>query len=259
MAMTHAHESADRPALTPLSALFTQYLQRQAAAEAEGLNYPEPGDEVVPHEAVPVQPVDPQLAWNDAVAAVPRPHKWQVPPEWPTLVTGQPPAVDLAFCLGNFPQMVRNLHPLLNAGDLTALRGLPGQVAVVTELERWAEGVRRYPDVLLAAGVLRLARHFDAAAVLLNRAEVPAEWRAAHANETAALAWHRGEVEQAAALWQAQEASVPVLFNRGMAALFLGRPAEARDALTRAVAQLPETSAWHHLGQLYLALAATRS
>jgi hypothetical protein len=248
----------------PLSALFTRYLQRQATAEAEGLNYPEPGDEVVPHEAVPVQPVDPQLAWNDALAAAahltsaPSGVKWQVPPEWPTLVTGQAPAVDLAFCLGNFPQLVRNLHPLLGGGDLTALRGLPSRAVPATGLDGWAETVCSYPDVLLAAGVLRLAQRFDAAAGLLARGAAPPEWRAAHANETAALAWHRGAFEEAARLWQAQEPSVPVLFNRGMAALFLGRPAEAREDLTQAVAQLPETSAWHHLGQLYLALAASR-
>jgi hypothetical protein len=60
-------------------------------------------------------------------------------------------------------------------------------------------------------------------------------------------------------LWQAQEASVPVLFNRGMAALFLGRAAQAREPLTQAVAGLPETSAWHHLAQLYLALATARA
>jgi hypothetical protein len=49
-----------------------------------------------------------------------------------------------------------------------------------------------------------------------------------------------------------------VLFNRGMAALFLGQPAKARNWLARAADQLPETSGWHHLGRLYLALAEMR-
>src|SRR5581483_2619950 len=53
--------------------------------------------------------------------------------------------------------------------------------------------------------------------------------------------------------------SVPVLFNRGMAALFLGRPAEAREDLRRAVGRLPEPDGWHHLGRLYLALAGGRA
>jgi hypothetical protein len=43
-----------------------------------------------------------------------------------------------------------------------------------------------------------------------------------------------------------------------MAALFLGRPTEAREHLKAAVAGLGETSAWHHLGSLYLTLAEMR-
>jgi predicted Zn-dependent protease len=87
---------------------------------------------------------------------------------------------------------------------------------------------------------------------------VPAAWRAAWTNETAALAWQRGRVEDAVRLWTALPESVPVLFNRGMAALFLSRPAEARASLAQAAAQLPEDSAWHHLARLYLALAEMR-
>ena len=84
---------------------------------------------------------------------------------------------------------------------------------------------------------------------------MPAEWADAWANETAALLWHRGRKEEAARAWQALPESVPVLFNRGMAALFLGRATEARPLLERAVAGLPEGDAWHHLGRLYLTLA----
>ena len=98
---------------------------------------------------------------------------------------------------------------------------------------------------------------FDEAADLLKGAP-PAEWRAVHANEEAALAWHRGRADEAAALWQKQPESVPVLFNRGMAALFLGDAVTAHEALTRTAAALPETGAWHHLSRLYLALAAAR-
>jgi hypothetical protein len=87
---------------------------------------------------------------------------------------------------------------------------------------------------------------------------VPSAWRAAKANEEAAHAWHRGRAEEALDLWCKQESSVPVLFNRGIAALFLGRSDEARTALTDAVAPLPYTDAWHHLGHRYLALADAR-
>ncbi|HMC64247.1 MAG TPA: hypothetical protein VKI65_04850, partial [Gemmataceae bacterium] len=47
----------------------------------------------------------------------------------------------------------------------------------------------------------------------------------------------------------------PVLFNQGMAALFLGRSAEAHSPLSRAVSQLSDENGWHHLGKLYVALA----
>jgi tetratricopeptide (TPR) repeat protein len=255
-------QPSGRAGAPALSELCTRYLARQAQAQAEGLGYAEPTDEVVPHEAAPPQPVDPQLAWGEAAAAAqhfpgaPAPKAWPVPPDWPGLVAAQEPAVALAFCLGNYPQLVRNLHPLLN-GEPAALRLSPGRPLSAGALADWAGTQKDYPQVLLAAGVLRLARHFDEAADLLRGAgDAPAAWQPVKANEEAALAWHRGRGEEALALWQAQAATVPVLFNRGTAALFLGRRDEAVAALTQAVAPLPDSSAWHHLGHLYLALAS---
>ena len=250
-----------------LAELFKQYLQRQVAARTEGLAFADAEGQVVPHEAVPVQPVDPRLAWDDALTVVrhfsakPTESRFDVPPDWSTLVASHEPAIALAFCIGNFPQLVRNLQPLLSVRDLTVLRQAPVRsFNVSASLLEWALGTRTYPQVLLAAGVLRLARRFDEAAKLLRaNKNVPTTWQALQANEEAALAWHRGQTDEALARWQDQPASVPTLFNRGMASLFLGRVAEARTALGKAVAQLPETSAWHHLGQLYLALANTRT
>jgi hypothetical protein len=247
--------------------LFRDYLRRQMTAQAEGLALADPDGQVVPHEAVPMQPADPRLAWEDALALVDHfahganAPRWEVPTDWPSLVAAQEPAIALAFCVGNFPQMVRNLHPLLAGGDLTTLRPSLGRpVSVSPTLLQWANTVRGYPQLLLTIGVLRLARRFDEASALLrSQGDAPKSWQALRANEEAALAWHRGQADEALALWQAQKPSVPVLFNRGMAALFLGRPREAQTALGQAVAQLPDTSAWHHLGHLYLALAATRS
>ncbi|HBI42380.1 MAG TPA: hypothetical protein DDY78_05905 [Planctomycetales bacterium] len=246
----------------PLSDLFADYLRGQTAAHAQGLGFAPPSGEVEPYESVPVQPVDPRQAWTDALAAADyfpsAKATWTTPNDWPTLVAGREPAVALAFCLGNFPQMVRNLHPLLAGGDLTALRAGPTRVAAAPALIEWAQTCDDEAQALLAAGVLRVAGQFDAAADILRRRQPSAEWRGVHANETAALAWHHGRAEEAAGLWQAQAESVPVLFNRGMAALFLGEAVAAREALTRATAALPDTGAWHHLGRLYLALAARR-
>ena len=257
--MTQPNQSTGRPSLT---ALFTQYLQDQAEAHTHGLGYAEPTDQAVPHEAVPVQPVDPRLAYKDAIVAAEllqteRESELAVPPDWAGLVSQQEPAVALAFCLGNFPQLVRHLHVLLTS-EPAALRAGPTQAGAAPELLEWADQAPAGPQRLLAAGVLRLARQFDVATELLQR-PAPAEWQAVHANEAAALAWHRGRAEEAAALWGKQAESVPVLFNRGMAALFLGDAATARETLTKATAALPETSPWHHLGRLYLAMTTVRS
>jgi hypothetical protein len=259
--------------LTPqsLTELLSRYLRRQMATQAEGLGLADPDGQAVPHEAVPVQPVDPRLAWEDALAVVrisnTEAEPVSAPPDWPSLVAVQEPAISLAFCAGNFPQLVRNVQPFLLAGDLSALcsQTRPGNkggrpINAPPALLQWASTKHRYPQLLIAAGVLRLARRFEDASELLGSdGKVPAAWQALWANEEAALAWHRGNAEEALELWQAQKPSVPVLFNRGMAALFLARPTDARIALGQAVAHLPDTSAWHHLGRLYLALIAARS
>jgi tetratricopeptide (TPR) repeat protein len=252
-----------REAQPQIAELFGRYLQQQIAAHESGLAMPESLGEVVPHDAAPAQPIDPRLAWDEALAAVRafgEAHSCSAPPDWPTLVVTHEPEMALAFAAGNYPQLVRNLIPLWKSDDLTALRPAQADDIAAPSLVAWADESfrkRLYPQAILAIGSLRLARQFDAANEFIQKhgLEVPAAWRSAWANEQAALAWHRGEAEQARKLWQAQETSVPVLFNRGMAALFLGQTKEARMALGQAVAKLPEDAAWHHLGRLYLALA----
>jgi tetratricopeptide (TPR) repeat protein len=249
----------------PLDELFRNYLQRQTAAQGQGLGFADVSGEVVPHEAVPLQPADPQQAWKEALAVAPylagkTKIQWQVPPDWPTLVATQEPAVDLAFCLGNFPQMVRMLQPLLTlSGPVQPTSPVPRPLPV-PGLTEWTKKVRTFPEILLAAGVLRLARHFDEAADLLQQAgEAEAQLSALRANEEAALLWHQGRHAEALTAWQSQDATAPVLFNRGMAAIFMGQFADAQEALGEAVKLLPETSAWHHLGHMYLALAQART
>ena len=105
---------------------------------------------------------------------------------------------------------------------------------------------------LLAAAVLRAAHDFDAVEHILDRADAGAD------NERAALLWQRGEWEQAAAIWERMPASTVVWFNRGMSALFLNQRAKARECLKKAIDKLPETSGWHHLASLYLALSEIR-
>jgi hypothetical protein len=255
-----------REAQPPIAELFGRYLQQQIAAHESGLAMPESLAEVVPYDAAPAQTIDPRFAWDEALAALRafgEVRSFSAPPDWSTLVVTHEPEMALAFAAGNYPQLVRNLVPLWKTDNLTDLRPSLNDVTPAPTLVSWAaEAFRKtlYPQAILAIGALRLARHFDAAIELMKQhgVQVPDPWRSAWANEEAALSWHRGQAEEAQIRWKAQQASVPVLFNRGMAALFLGHAREARTALGQAVAQLPESAAWHHLGRLYLALAEMR-
>jgi tetratricopeptide (TPR) repeat protein len=253
-----------------LAELMAQYLRRQVAAQEAGWAGVESGAEVVPFEAVPVQPVDARLAWDEALTALElaQPEAeladLEAPPDWESLVAAQEPAMGLALCTGNYPQAVRDLHGLLRTADLKELRPGAARPTSAPVVVSWADGVRRafqFPEMLVAAGVLRLAKQFALAGELLatDERKIPAAWRDAWTNERAALAWHQGQAEEAIRLWHSQAETVPVLFNRGMAALFSDQPQEARRWLAKAVAGIPEDSAWHHLGKLYLALAEMRS
>jgi hypothetical protein len=257
--MSNTHETQSAASLS-VGDLFTRYLERQTSAQAEGLGFADQGELVSPYDTTPVQPVDPAVAWKDSLAAAaflaqgqPAPS---VPPEWPALVLKLEPTVSLSFSLGNYPQLVRNLYPLLSA-EPAALRVGPSEPVAPEAVVEWAKQQHQDGARLLAAGVLRLARHFEHAEELLAFAP-EAAWKAVHANEVAALAWHQGEAEKAVALWEKCGNSPVTRFNRGMAALFLGDAPKAVTELTEAVAGLPESSAWHHLGRLYLALAQTR-
>jgi hypothetical protein len=256
-------QTMSRATQPPLAELLGRYIQQQTAAHAEGMALPESLGEVVPHDAAPAQPIDPRTAWSEATTAVRCFGEFKstaTPPDWPTLVVSHEPESALAFAAGNFPQLVRNLLPLYQTKDLTSLRPVATSSVPTPALVDWAaETLQKQQPAqsMLALGALRLARQFDAADTLMRKheAKVPAAWRGAWANEHAALTWHRGQADEAAAAWQSQPDSTPVLFNRGMAALFSGRRADARAALAAAVAQLPDDGAWHHLGSLYLALA----
>lgn len=268
--MTQNDNGTGRPAFTPpsLAELMTGYLREQTEAHASGLAAVSAAGEVQPYEAGPVQPVDARSAWRESLAAMrlfgcaDDAAAIAAPPDWPTLVATHEPVFALALCVGNFPQLVRNLHPLLQAKNLSGLRHqTAGRPVFVPALVEWSgkKGTpRNFVQIVLTAGCLRLAREFDRAAALLQDAEkhLPSTGQALLDNEKAALAWQRGETDAARQLWLAQPESAVVLFNRGMSALFLDEPARAQADLTRAVAQLPERSAWHHLGHLYLTLSA---
>jgi tetratricopeptide (TPR) repeat protein len=252
-----------------LSELLTRYLHRQVRAQESGLAIADSPGEVVLFDAAPAQVIEPRVAWEGATAALhylrndAATKSLQAPPDWSTLVTRQESAFAVAFACGNYPQLVSNFHALLSPTNATALRPTGGAPAALATSQEWIDQLTEkgeFPQLLLGLGVLRLARQYEQAAELLQRWEtqVPSAWRAAWTNERAALAWHAGRTQEAAELWEAQEESVPVLFNRGMAALFLDKPAAARTLLGQALFRLTEEEPWYHLGCLYQALAQMR-
>jgi tetratricopeptide (TPR) repeat protein len=252
-----------QPALTEL---LERYLKQQASDQALGLAPGEAAGEVLPFEAASPRPIDPRLAWDGALAvlgylnAAFQAKTWTVPLDWATIVASQPAQASVAFCFGNFPQLVHSLQPLLAATDLSTLRpdGTPASVSAGDPKD---VGQREsFPQVLQTLGLLRLTRRFEQATRLIEarRADAPGEWQAAWANEQAALAWHRGQSQEAVQLWQSLAPTAPILFNRGMAALFTDRTADARSLLSQALALIPENDPWHYLSQLYLALAQMR-
>src|SRR5439155_19225173 len=102
---------------TPLAELFKQFLERQVSAHSAGLAPADDFGEVEPYDVSASQPVDPRLAWDEAMVALKTATApsaaFDPPPEWSTLVASHEPVVALPLCVGNFPQLLRNLHKLL--------------------------------------------------------------------------------------------------------------------------------------------------
>jgi tetratricopeptide (TPR) repeat protein len=244
--------------------LFRQYLEKHTAARATGLAEVGPA-EVVPFDAVPLQPVDPKAAWGAAVEAARfygngATSMPTVPPGWPQLVAQCEPELALPFCLGNYPQLVRTLAPFIGPTELVRLRPTGGRArrnASVDEDPVLANPTNHPVQPLLNAALFRLMKDFDRATEVLRKHadKVPAEYRTAWANEEAALAWQGGRAEEARASWESQPDSAPVLFNRGLAALFSDRTTDARSLLKKAISQISDDSPWYHLGSFYIAVA----
>src|SRR5205823_13887658 len=116
----------------------------------------------------------------------------------------------VAMAAGNFPQRVKDLHPLLAKFDARELRpaanaaATPGLTGLRNSIEQEAKkGTAQ--SLLLAAGLSRSLGDFERAGQLLDDAgklctgDLRAKWE----NERAALLWHRGRCDDALAAWTA--------------------------------------------------------
>ncbi|MFO0803722.1 MAG: hypothetical protein U0791_11470 [Gemmataceae bacterium] len=244
--MTRTNPTHAQPSLSDLMVRFLATRSDAASAAVE------PAGEVEPHEVAAGFRVDPRTAWTDAVAAAPTASS-PVPNDWSSWVNQPAPVFAVAMAAGNFPQRVKDLHPLLAKFDAKKLRpsGNSAPAPGFTGLRSWVEKEAKTGSALLAAGVARSLGDFDRAEqILKNLPDSPALQ-----NERAALLWHRGECEAALKAWKAMADSPTVRFNRGLALLFTGSAKAARAEFSSAAAELPETSGWHALARLYQAVA----
>jgi hypothetical protein len=247
--------------------MLQNYLKRQAALVDDPLADLSGG--VVPFDSSALPPVDVRRAWEEGLSAArflaPNSSlKFAMPPDWPALVSVYDSTGAWTFALGNSPQFVRNIQPMLRGEELSSLRPGKARTVPAPALMDWVAKVECEPpgsNIVLALSCLRLGRHFERALQLVDRCDrdIPNALQQLWSNEVAALAWHAGNADKALEHWQTQAASVPIHFNRGMALLFTGHPVEARPSLAQAVAGIAEDDAWHHLACLYLALAELRA
>lgn len=234
-----------------LDDLMVRFLASRSDAAAAAV---EPAEgEVVPHEVATGFRVDPRAAWTDATTAIdpgaqsPGMPVVPLPNDWATVVNQLGTAFAVPMAAGNYPQQVRDLHPLLTKFAVDELRPNGSQLPFpgLAGLRAWITKHAATQPVL-ASGLARLIGDFDTAERLLPPDAI---------NERAALLWQRGFSEEALAEWNRMPDSPNSQFNRGMALLFLGRLTDARSALAKAVAAIPETSGWNALARLYLAVA----
>jgi hypothetical protein len=253
------------PVPTPTELLAT-YLQSQVALTAG--DQPAPAvAEVELYEVTSYRPVDAKLAWAEAVVAL---RQGGVEPAarpvgWHQLTARLGERLDLPLCVGNYPQMVRDLSKLLQARSFAALIGRPATSQPVgieppAALVEWitAQLEAGTPaQQLTAVGCLRLLGQFERAKVWFadSADRLPESYRVVVANERAGLLWACGERDAAAAIWEGLAASGPVWFNRGLACLFRDQFTRAVTLFTHAAEQLPPSSGWHHLALFYRTLA----
>jgi hypothetical protein len=252
-----------------LGQLFAKFLANRGTEPQ--LDFPT--EEVLPHQTAGLLAIDPRSALLEAVEAADylldaksaarlQLSSLKAPVGWGSVIRAHDPMLAVPLCLGNFPQMVRDVAPFLDTNSFATLRPRTARPADADEVFEWGRQMLakgQMAEALFAAAVLRVARQFDATDELLTKIE--SGWKDAPAglvvNERAALAWHRGQGEDAAKLWAAhpQQSSPAILLNRGMAALFADKPREAAGLLMKAIGGLPDKSAWHHLARFYLVAA----
>ncbi|MCS7020867.1 MAG: hypothetical protein NZ703_07965 [Gemmataceae bacterium] len=242
--MTQPQSVSGPPDVTDL---LLRYLVQRSDAAMAAVEWS--GPEVEPYETATGFRIDPRTAWQAATAVLPAGATPAPPPEWAGLVQFSAPQWAIPCAVGEFPQRLRHLQPLLQPAPLTRLIPTPDTPALpgFERLRQWI-GQQSAPH-LLGAALARLLHDWSDAQRLL-----PAD----EANEQATLLWARGQPHDALRLWDAIPERPHVLFNRGLARLFLDQPQAALPLFRQAAALWGERHPWQPLAALYAAIAEIR-
>jgi len=242
--------------------LLASFLARQSAAISSGAES-STGSDVEAYAAVATEAVDPRLAWDGATESLryfapglKLPTK--LPSSWSAIASSLPACNFLPMAAGQFPQLVRDLNSVLEMSPLKIADGLDSP-----EVKRFVQfsAASQEPALwFVAVGVARLTRDFDLAQRVLSAkgSLIPAELEHAWSNELAVLNWEQEQPEKAVSIWNSLPESAPVLFNLGIAEMHNQKTHLAVSHFKRAAAMIRESSGWHHLAQLYLAVAESR-
>ena len=240
------------PSLCDLTA---RYLTAQAANPVAAVE-----SEVEPHEVLGGFRPTAAQTWADAVAplvAVGLSADGLVcPPEWAAFAAAGGPTAAVPLAAGSFPQRVSDPSALFAGKHSPAAAERQAGFDALRQWVAASVGSGSAARLLLAAGIAAtLGDHLTADAMLTAAEPLcgGAAW-SAWENQRAAVRFLGGKPADWAAV------SGPAGdFNRGLAALFGGKPGEAVASLRNAAASLPAGSGWSALAGLYATLAAARS
>ena len=236
-----------------LREMFTKLLQNRVQQARKGTLPPDDGETVLPHGSLTGIAIDPANAWKEsqfclkaslgkATSSVP------CVPGWAAFVQSLGSFSAMPMASGHFPHAMKNLWDLPE--------GLTGETCWNTgpslpELEGWVNHPKQsVARILIATGICRLGGEHELAERYLYsiKGEIACE---AFQNELGALEWAKGSHTSARNCWE-KAAGLPMAdFNLGLAWLADGNRNKAANHFQQALANIPSSSGWHHLGELY--------
>ena len=227
---------------------LAEALQAQTQEASAGL-IPAVRDALEPHDANPGVGTPPLEAWEAASERL----GWAgiaPPAAWGTLVLEAARVPHVVCAPGDYPQRL-DVTALLKAP--TAREESDGVVSAGL-LESWAGQQKQPNNMVLAAGVLRVAGNRQAAAQMLQRAIADGAHSDHVANLQGALAFDAGDMKKAHACWTLLPEGPTRWHNLGLLAWLTGEP--ARELFAKARAGIDERDPWHHLAALYADVAS---